>query len=1024
MAKISTQIPSVNGINVHNDLIGLNDGDYQHLTQIEKNNLEYITNKQNSLDPDLTNSKYPTVTAVINGNTDVLNSANNYTDSKIVNVYTYKGNVANYASLPTIGLTIGDVYNALDTDINWAWTGTVWDNLGGTVDVSEKLDRGGYMGTAQNLKDDIDNIYQPNVLISAVPPSRSLNTFTYSANQYQVLINKTIRTNPATFVTTIDVAATNYKRVDLIYFKSDNTIAKIIGVESLTVAVRPDVPADSVGISFINVFGNIVEAPTPITEEISIQDYNGTEQFRITDYLRFKGVSFDTGAKALITDPLVPLSAFLDPINGNDLTASVENANKPFKTMSTLINTLPATTGETYTIYLTGGNIEITRLMPNRNLKFIAYMNTNLDFTNVKLDDGVTDATYVFRNELGCTYTFENGNISIINNYVGVKGFCSPSTEYAPQLKGSILNFNWKSTGAFIGRASVISSGTDIYIQNLYDSPQDTYIFHTSSGAGKVTIGIFFTQYKRNLFTGRVSDYDIKNIIQVGFNNSPLYLFGINGKIGNVTMDGILYPSASGSLEVTGTISDGCSIDFVSVPLVTGNIKSNNYHTNQYVFGYTIFRNFTGKLSNLYIAGGQLEFQNCDINVSDRLVFKSAESGRDDICIFKGSNTIYQDTANQPLFVAQDATAIIEIQDFGTTKTNVSYFGNKVRYIYKASTFKEKLNEVVIRNKIDLINRQLSSNTTYVIDANLLLLTGEYIQVPVGGLTLAGYGFDVSSISKNVLGQSIFISPSGNSGNFVTRDIMYAPGLGSVFNLIDSDGSHAIEFNDVNFQGVTGSSLGTFTGYRQFTGTTCGFYGLSDGLTLEGNWSGFKLTNSNVIGFGSTGTLFKKGTSTLFSNRFYIDLNLQIATGSKICDFSEANFSNKKSLQIVNCYVKIGSDVLDNTTVPNITTVTALIFPNISPYSPKSYFLNNIGIKNTTEVISDKLLLTFDGIQNIFNIPHELGIVPKSFQLTFSDGSNTDFIESVRSIDSTKITITCTNIPAAGSIIVYYSVST
>lgn len=61
-------------------------------------------------------------------------------DSKISSVYKYKGNVANYASLPSTGLTIGDVYNAIDTDINWAWTGTVWDNLGGTFDISSKQD--------------------------------------------------------------------------------------------------------------------------------------------------------------------------------------------------------------------------------------------------------------------------------------------------------------------------------------------------------------------------------------------------------------------------------------------------------------------------------------------------------------------------------------------------------------------------------------------------------------------------------------------------------------------------------------------------------------------------------------------------------------------------------------------------------------------------------------------------------------------------------------------------------------------
>lgn len=57
-------------------------------------------------------------------------------------VYNYKGSVADYASLPTTDLTIGDVYNVVaanDTTpagTNYAWNGTVWDALGGSVDLS------------------------------------------------------------------------------------------------------------------------------------------------------------------------------------------------------------------------------------------------------------------------------------------------------------------------------------------------------------------------------------------------------------------------------------------------------------------------------------------------------------------------------------------------------------------------------------------------------------------------------------------------------------------------------------------------------------------------------------------------------------------------------------------------------------------------------------------------------------------------------------------------------------------------
>lgn len=52
-------------------------------------------------------------------------------DNKISAVYKYKGSVANYSSLPTADLVIGDVYNVTDSGINYAWTGTIWDDIGG-----------------------------------------------------------------------------------------------------------------------------------------------------------------------------------------------------------------------------------------------------------------------------------------------------------------------------------------------------------------------------------------------------------------------------------------------------------------------------------------------------------------------------------------------------------------------------------------------------------------------------------------------------------------------------------------------------------------------------------------------------------------------------------------------------------------------------------------------------------------------------------------------------------------------------
>ncbi len=57
-------------------------------------------------------------------------------DGKVAGVYHYKGSVANRAALPAAP-AVGDVYNIQDEDgQNVAWTGSAWDALGATVDLS------------------------------------------------------------------------------------------------------------------------------------------------------------------------------------------------------------------------------------------------------------------------------------------------------------------------------------------------------------------------------------------------------------------------------------------------------------------------------------------------------------------------------------------------------------------------------------------------------------------------------------------------------------------------------------------------------------------------------------------------------------------------------------------------------------------------------------------------------------------------------------------------------------------------
>lgn len=71
----------------------------------------------------------------------VLNDKIEQVKNSLSSVYNYKGSVANFAALPTDAVS-GDTYNVVAANgnipagTNYAWNGTEWDALGGSVDLS------------------------------------------------------------------------------------------------------------------------------------------------------------------------------------------------------------------------------------------------------------------------------------------------------------------------------------------------------------------------------------------------------------------------------------------------------------------------------------------------------------------------------------------------------------------------------------------------------------------------------------------------------------------------------------------------------------------------------------------------------------------------------------------------------------------------------------------------------------------------------------------------------------------------
>lgn len=840
-------------------------------------------------------------------------------------------------SLETIlvnDLTTGGTTKALTAEMGKTLKGLI-DAL--TASLDNKLTRDGYTGTAQELKTAIDNIYQPDVLISSVAPTRSVNTFTYPAGQYTYQISKTLRTLIANYVVTIDAAtATNLKRVDLIQGKADGTFSKKIGTENAIIAIRPEPDANCVPISFINVFGNTIENPTPITKEISVQDSSGTEKFKITDYFRFRGGIFNESTKEIIVSPLTVNTAYVHSITGNDATAEFQNADRPYKTVDAVFKQWTGDNPAKFVrvVILDSSIYKINGLYPLINFEIFSDFACTLDFT----DNTNSNLFSIYNSSYQYSMSFNLRNGTLYNNKNGA-GISLQCEDILFDI--SVNTIYWNSTsdiffarrvyitylkklslkGSFCGTEGVIKG--EISLDELVILPNATTASFNSAGIINVlkinylsVLSIFRDKETWNI--GDVSGvmdftYSHTHTVKINFNNSNI-LDGIrlNQNIGTKYFSGtILNTKFIG--EAVSRIDRPANINFINLTIL----------------------NLTG---GFVFYGGYITLNvvNCYFKTVG-LLYLFRSTNKDGSCIFNfEKSTLRQDVSGTLISFDNVTNVNVNIGGFESNVLQISDLKN-TPISFDLTSFKDKKREIIIRSKIDLLGRVLDSNTTYVIDGILTLLSGEYIEVPSGGLTISGYGFDVSKIIKNVAGQSIFSSPVGSSGNFVTNNMEYNSGLGSVFNLVDSDGSHAIELNDINFQSC--ASLGTLNHYRQFTATTCGVYGCSDGFTLEGAWNGFKLVNTNAFGFGAGGTLVKKGLTTSFANRLYLDLNLSLPTGAKICDFDASNFSSDKLLQVVNCLVKVNG-VIDPTT-------TAATFPNISPFSPKAYFTNNIGIKNS-----------------------------------------------------------------------------
>lgn len=127
---------------------------------------------------------------------------------KLTGIYAYKGSVADYASLPAEDLTPGDVYNveaAYDghpAGTNWAWTGTEWDALAGSIDLSayytsEQVDAAIKVETdrAEAKEAELLELIEANTAAAAAAQSKAdaneaqVNSLTQSVGDINLILN-------------------------------------------------------------------------------------------------------------------------------------------------------------------------------------------------------------------------------------------------------------------------------------------------------------------------------------------------------------------------------------------------------------------------------------------------------------------------------------------------------------------------------------------------------------------------------------------------------------------------------------------------------------------------------------------------------------------------------------------------------------------------------------------------------------------------------------------------------------------
>lgn len=217
------------------------------------------------------------------------------------------------------------------------------------------------------------------------------------------------------------------------------------------------------------------------------------------------------------------------------------------------------------------------------------------------------------------------------------------------------------------------------------------------------------------------------------------------------------------------------------------------------------------------------------------------------------------------------------------------------------------LNTQVVVTSATQLAGTLRSDVVYLIDGRIDMGAGS-IEVPTGGLTMFGFGYDVAALYSTTASSTLFTSPGGSySGNLILTGMsIYTTGASSkVFNIDNAGNSGAIELTAVNLgtfgaPGTETTSLGSLTAYRQFRTNDCAIIRILDGLEFIGTWiGGAAIRDTILLNIGASVTVFKAGAGLDFQGSSISDLNaIWVNNTATVFDYTAANFSQDQGFAL------------------------------------------------------------------------------------------------------------------------------